>query len=489
MPDGRTDRRSLPRRIASLAVCRCGIRLSAVFVCATLLFAGRAHPQKLVTVNAANCSKSAVQAAVKKAGSGDTVLVPAGNCTWDTSLTLPHSNDLTLKGAGIGHTHIKCPSGLCVQIDIAASHRVTGFTMSGPGGLIASRRNSNQNPDKYFRIDHNHLVSTGGTWGDVSIYGSSNGVHPQGLFDNNRIEDISIKPQGSNYGLDEAEYQHQLWAQQPPRGGGVGIVYIEDNTFVGTSANINWADSNYGGRYVFRFNTGSGKGYVEIHSVQGLNRAAQWWEIYKNTFSTNQWPGMVFARGGSGVIFGNRLPEFYGVYGITLDNVRSKRDPGGGVGRCNGSSNWDGNTEGQSGYPCRDQIGRSYDIIPWSPGQSSKQPLTPAYFWDNLSASRRFQVDNRGQTTWIKEDRDYYNYTDSFDGTRGVGSGTLGERPTTCTTGVAYWATDQGDWNSRQSGPDGQLYMCTATNNWVLYYTPYTYPHPFQAGSTTADRQ
>ena len=74
--------------------------------------------------------------------------------------------------------------------------------------------------------------------------------------------------------------------------------------------------------------------------------------------------------------------------------------------------------------------------------------------------------------------------------TVGTGHGTLANRPTTCTTGVGYWATDQGNWNaSGVAGPrgysNGQLYVCTATNTWTLSYTPYTYPHPLITGGTT----
>ena len=83
-----------------------------------------------------------------------------------------------------------------------------------------------------------------------------------------------------------------------------------------------------------------------------------------------------------------------------------------------------------------------------------------------------------GMPYTITENVDYWNYNPSFNGVTGIGRGTLASRPATCTTGVGYWATDQGEWKSKNPGPDGQFYKCTSTNTWTLYYTPYTYPHP-----------
>ena len=48
----------------------------------------------------------------------------------------------------------------------------------------------------------------------------------------------------------------------------------------------------------------------------------------------------------------------------------------------------------------------------------------------------------------MRENRDYYNQTNSFDGSVGIGVGKLAERAATCKPGVANWATDQGEWNS-----------------------------------------
>lgn len=155
------------------------------------------------------------------------------------------------------------------------------------------------------------------------------------------------------------------------------------------------------------------------------------------------------------------------------------------------------------GYPCRDQAGRT-------PGQT----LTPLYQVNNNGRSYFASYNGCGGqgvtngtcsplvagglsvSTWISADREFYNAasgvqtnaTNPFNGTTGAGWGTLANRPTTCTTGVGYLATDQGSWNTsssnpfgvNQNGASGVFFTCTATNTWSTYYTPYVYPNPMQ---------
>ena len=448
----------------------------ALLVCAFARPAMAACSGSSPNRSAASANRTDVNDCVTAAASGDTVRVPAGTASWSSSISLPANKDLQIIGAGIGSTNITCAT--CFSINLGASHRISGFTMNGAndGGISTS---GEQNLSKHFRIDHNRIVSTSG-WAPLELSGGFNAVHPQGLVDNNQFVDVPVHANGTNYQLDEGSQQHVLWAQRWTLGDSSAVVYIEANAFQGTNGNINFADSNYAGRYVFRFNTGTGRGYVEVHSVQGQNRASQRFEIYKNSFSTNAgWPGLAFIRGGSGVVFGNRLTQSGG---LIMDNVRSEEDPGGGVGRCNGSSSWDQNTSGQSGWSCRDQIGRAYDNAQWSPGGAYTQALVPAYFWNNLAAGAQFDIDNSGLSTWIRENRDWYTTNTSFNGTTGVGEGPIGSRPGTCTAGVGYWATNEGEWDSTNAGADGRLYKCTATNTWSLYYTPQPYPHPWQTG-------
>jgi hypothetical protein len=126
------------------------------------------------------------------------------------------------------------------------------------------------------------------------------------------------------------------------------------------------------------------------------------------------------------------------------------------------------------------------DKDPMVTGSWPNEALEPVYAWGNVYQGKdqnSRQLDVASNYPTIRENRDFYNEKTPFDGTTGVGVGPLADRPKTCTPGVAYWANDQGEWDSTHDGPDGQLYVCTAPNTWAFYYKPYTYPHPLVSGA------
>jgi len=130
-----------------------------------------------------------------------------------------------------------------------------------------------------------------------------------------------------------------------------------------------------------------------------------------------------------------------------------------------------------------------------SSGSYVYQISDPAYEAADTSSGSPVFGFLTSDTARIIANRDFYaevsqsaqtSSSSPFNGTAGTGYGTLDNRPTTCTTGVGYWATDQGSWNTsgatfpNQTWSQGELFVCTATNSWssTPYYTPYTYPHP-----------
>ena len=221
------------------------------------------------------------------------------------------------------------------------------------------------------------------------------------------------------------------------------------------------------------------------------------------------------------MIWGNTVAGYYKNFtetnvDRTSNSTYTQAAPPAGWGYCSstaiagvvGPSKWDGNLSGKNGYPWLDQIHWRVrgDLLQGSfpnvcdatstdctssvfSGRWPNQALEPVYEWmDQWQTPSGWGGVLWSGTTDVTQNQDYYLYTLSwngtsftgtaFNGTVGTGSGTLASRPSTCTTGVAYWATDQGNWNQSGSGGQGELFKCTATNTWTLYYTPYTYPHP-----------
>jgi hypothetical protein len=528
------------------------MRSLAISVLGFLLFGA---PLAAQTINASDCTQSAVQTAFNSVTASTTLVnIPSGvssHCIWSSTVSLtvpPGSTGLTIKGAGTctgdGRTNtLSCNDAtsiadnmpnisgnpdnpvLSISTQTGVPLTIAGLTITGTG------------------------VSPVQTYaGAINVYGGSQSIRftqdhfvnmnqvTMGLFNGNGgVVDHSIISQAnaSIFARTQAATTND-WGGQLPWAAATNLGtlnqwYFEDDELIGGST-----DCDRGGRFVVRYNTfiaGTGTAqWLLTHPTGepgGAIRGCRAWEAYENTFKTNGQGvfSLWFLSAGTGVTWGNTidtsgggsLSDFFTFISERSQNqTYSQTAVPNGWGYCgtyfNGTgSSWDQNSNTTSGYACLDNPGRGQGDLLTASGTISfptiantvlggqtwpRQALEPIYEWMDTYSPGTWA--NNSQYSMISpmplnQNVDYYLWCNSssttgctsFNGTVGVGSGTLASRPSTCTTGVAYWATDQGNWNQSGSGGQGQLYKCTATNTWSTLYTPGTYPNPLVTGGSS----
>ena len=506
-------------RIATIAI----LVLQLIALFSTSAFAA--------TRTAASCNAGDVQAAMNSAAAGDTVAIPAGTCTWTAPVSWTAPANVVLQGAGSQTTtgggdqtiivdgYASSNSLLIINSGATASTvRMTGITFQGgSGGVkydgIVQFQGSSQN----IRVDHTHFnsktYSPAQTSSLLEFQGCTSGVVDHSIFDNpagSVNNAVRAYNGGSCYG-DSLGVGDQSWAHSTSLGSS-NFLFVENNTFNSGAGN----DCTKGGRYVWRYNTmnmTSPPPAVQTHPTGGgqRERGCRAWEIYKNTFnavSGNYINAAFWLSSGTGVVWGNTIPSSSAGGGTGFRSLISGHEmrydsstypqtaPPNGWGYCGThqtgtASAWDQNKD-STGYMCIDQPGAGIGqllvndfpkVINNSTGTiaSPNQASEPVYEW----ADTYSPVPNNPSGIWsenesglVVNNRDYYLGTANsgtpiaFNGTSGVGAGTLSARPSTCTPKVAYWATDT-----------NTLYQCSAPNAWTAYYTPYTYPHPLTQGA------
>lgn len=394
---------------------------ATIAVCVCLL---PATVSAQATVAAADCSQAAVQAAITGAVDGDTVVIPAGTCTWTTNLQIT-GKFLTVQGAGMDLTVIvdgvskepypNVPHVLDVDTKPGGLTRITGLTFQGGTivdpynkGMVLIRGNSDQ-----FRLDHIRIRTTDTTSG-VTFAGNVRGLVDHSVFTINNWR-MAIYTHHDRWN-DTGFYGDASYADDSHFGTDKAIV-IEDNLFestVGAFAHDGWS----GSRVVFRYNTLRNMAFAN-HGTEssGRWRGQRLFEVYRNSFLNDVWqyPNIIGIRGGTGVVFDNIVRTsgsgfISTIFGMV--NYRySDRSREYVFGFCTGANPWDGNQSG--GYPCLDQPGRGKGDLLDGDAPTPRwlnQVSDPVYVWNNtlngLAEPLRIETIDRDV---IVEGRDFFN--------------------------------------------------------------------------------
>jgi len=484
----------------------------------SLYLLGVTNPQPK-TVTAASCAEADVQAAINRTSFGDTVAIPAGSCTWTTTLSV--GTPLTLQGAGIGTTTlvdgvdvtstVNPHQVLTLGATFAGLVRLTNLTLeggTGPDDAYNKGMLSVSGSEGPWRVDHvrfhaNHTAA-------VEVYTSG------GVIDHNQF-DLDGWHYGV-YGFNGGDFYGDLAWTQPLDLGGSNAYFVEDNVFteIQTSAgSYSVASDGWNGqRVVFRHNTLDNVIWGN-HGTEssGLLRGARAFEIYDNTMTYTSTVGALpYAMGfrsGNGVIWGNVMTGLpYGA--IYTDNYRDW-SPFAPWGQCDGTSPYDDNdpmtydTGTQTAANGTTEVDGNITLTDatksWTPNQwvgysvrdttrgdgsiiVSSTTTTLTARWDNTHnpIPLSFAVGDAYVITRAKACIDQMG--------RGVGA-LVARDPTTGVPTVAAWPNQAAEpawaWGNTNNGArvklsSGSPHVVDGTdfNNDACPpgYAPYAYPHP-----------
>ena len=400
--------------------------------------------------------RSSVAICVSQASAGDTIYVSAGSATWSSAITV--NKGISIIGAGVGQTVITRGGTRIFSISDPNNSnllRISGFTFkvsSGTEGGGIAMNCSDTSPKYNIRIDNNLFTTPFGTCSTGHCFIKNNGC--RGVIDNNTFENASY-PFG--VGLAGDFPGDTAWENLPELVFGTANdnIYVEDNIINDSTTAL--SDCDEGGRYVFRYNT--------------------------ITPGSDMWP-FLDSHGGKGGVYSCMGVEIYGNQfngtGKVHDNQYAAR-----------STAHHNYVSGSGGIEISDAEGCP---------QLEIERLNDTYYFLNRYGSLSGSLITTSTTAStscggnITENEEYWQDNSSFiypntgsNITTGVGCGPLDNRPTSCTTGTAYWATNQscsdltGMVGVNPATPiDGTLYKCTSTNEWTVFYAPLTYPHPLR---------
>ena len=453
-----------------------------------------------------NGSQSDVVAKIAGATAGDTITIPAGSFTWGAGNTgIAVNKAITLIGAGEGSTTIVLASdgpyfGSGV-ISISAAAIVGGFTVTGAvnGAQSTTPISASGTGWRVHHITYNGPASPG-----YFAYCSAG----SGLFDH-----ITINAGHASLQTFMVRGDATAW-DNPHTMGTSNAIFLEDSTING---DCYVCEGDGSARLVIRYCLITGQSQIDMHQIEtstdvaGIYHGGRQLENYGNrwsyTLSRYFSSGAMDIKAGTGMNFDNTadftpliLLQPYGTQGLFWNTNFTTPVSIGGTKYI---------TPAQ--IPTRDYIG-----VGPTPCAQGKEPM---YFWNNIQNTANIDFNVAQNSDWpvnvmeanvnagaiaqygstflaadiVQIDSSYFYgpVGTAFTGAGGVGRGTkatmLALNMSGRTKKVGFWVTDEGSWKAGASGTSGQLYQWNGSS-WVLYYTPYAYPHPLASGvSTVAD--
>ena len=353
-------------------------------------------------VTAASCSQTDVAAAIGAASDGDTVVIPAGTCSWSSGVSFAKGIDLT--GVSFGAVTLIHDAGSDYLLEVTeddthlteiSNLRFVEGTGSGDGHMAIYPGN------RPVLVHDNYFETNGGLLRSIR-WVPNRGVIWSNEFFSNAQDDQAIVFVNNN--------DLQSWQTTSTMGiddlTGESNVYVEDNVF----RQIPWQtlDPDSNSRVVIRHNLFDESGLAS-HGADTSEYGTRHWELYDNTFTftdhgdcdgsqTAPLNWFFYIRGGTGVIADNALPDISScAWGdktelyMTVQNIRRNSGP---------YPCW-------TTYPAPHQVGQSHDGI--------SEITEPVHIWGNsgggVSGVGDYEPDECGNgqtvTDYIQEGRDF----------------------------------------------------------------------------------